>query len=78
MRAYKADGKSFEPAAKVAIELAPGASGQWNGPTKCAVNGECFRQWQGIEQAPSVDAVVVTIGGQALKVRPKIRTVTFK
>ncbi len=74
-RGYSDSGEYLPGQVPITIELAQGAKGSWDGPIECMPNGECFRQWQ----APSLtgskgeDAIVVTIDGLELGIRPRVR-----
>jgi hypothetical protein len=71
-RAFTPDG---QPQSGVAIDIAlgPAAKGSWLGPTACDSAGICSRIWQIASGKWGADAVVVSIGGQQLQVRPVIR-----
>ena len=74
-RAYASNGGPALPGTPVAIEFAPGqtAAGNWQGATSCEPSGQCQRVWSPPSGATGEASLVITLGGQALVVRPKLR-----
>lgn len=72
VQAFDSAGKPVKLFQAPTLELAPGALGKFAGGLLCNDNGVCTRTWIPPSGNFGEDALIVTIGGKPLSVRPKI------
>lgn len=72
VQAFDTVGKPVKMFQNPTLELAPGALGKFAGGLLCDDSGVCTRTWIPPSGNFGEDALIVTIGGKPLSVRPKI------